>query len=116
MLVFEDLCLRSLVCFLSYLFIYFFSQPMLGQITKDLGDAMRLLSFKEFQADFKYDGVRAQIHLDSQGRVSVFSRHLENSTQQWPDAIEQFRRALSRSVTDIIIDAEIVAFDRLSQR
>ncbi|EDQ88949.1 uncharacterized protein MONBRDRAFT_8472, partial [Monosiga brevicollis MX1] len=40
-------------------------EPMLGKITRDLGEVMTRLAHKEFQADFKYDGCRAQIHLET---------------------------------------------------
>src|SRR5271156_226802 len=63
-------------------------KPMLGQITKDLNDMAKILEGREFACEFKYhltqlllicryDGQRAQIHLSSNGKVSIFSRHLE---------------------------------------
>lgn len=79
--------------------------PMLGQITRDLGDvANRLAPTREFAAEWKYDGQRVQIHCERRKKgempageskltskkgggqwvagdvyVRLFSRHLEVS-------------------------------------
>ena len=38
--------------------------------------------------DYKYDGMRAQIHVKN-GEVKVFTRRLENVTKQFPDVVEK---------------------------
>ena len=58
--------------------------------------------------DFKYDGMRAQIHKKGD-EVRVFTRRLEDVTEQFPDV----REAVERNVSSegCIIDSEIVAYD-----
>jgi DNA ligase-1 len=60
---------------------------------------------RELYAEYKYDGVRAQLHkLD--GEVKVFSRRLEEMTRSFPEVVE----AAARIPHDVILDGEIVAF------
>jgi DNA ligase-1 len=60
-------------------------------------------------ADDKYDGVRAQIHVEG-SEVHIYSRTLDDVTHRFPE-IAEAARALGRSV---ILDGEIVAFrDRI---
>ncbi|EGD76243.1 hypothetical protein PTSG_11661 [Salpingoeca rosetta] len=97
-------------------------RPMLGKITRDLADALERLRGKNFQAEFKYDGVRAQIHIDAPTRqrsaatLHMFSRHLENMTDRYPDALESVLDALAvdgdsnaLAISSCVLDAEIVA-------
>ncbi len=60
----------------------------------------------ELYAEYKYDGVRAQVHKKG-GEVRVFSRRLEDITSSFPEVVE----AVKASVHDLILDGEIVAFD-----
>ena len=43
------------------------------------------LQGRDFSCEYKYDGQRAQVHCDSNGKVSIFSRHLELMTDKYPD-------------------------------
>ncbi|MGB9134605.1 MAG: ATP-dependent DNA ligase [Candidatus Bathyarchaeia archaeon] len=58
--------------------------------------------------EFKYDGERVQAHKQGDD-VALFSRRLENITDQYPDAEELFKRQVR--VKDAIIEAECVAID-----
>ncbi|MFN3286246.1 MAG: ATP-dependent DNA ligase [bacterium] len=59
-------------------------------------------------AEYKYDGERVQAHrLD--GKVVLFSRRLENITEQFPDAVELLQQGLRPRRA--ILEAEIVAVD-----
>lgn len=59
-------------------------------------------------AEYKYDGERVQAHrLD--GKVVLFSRRLENITEQFPDAVELLQHGLRPRRA--ILEAEIVAVD-----
>lgn len=53
-------------------------KPMLAKICEGIPDALRQLS-GDFLAEFKYDGMRSQIHLLPDGSVRVFSRNCELS-------------------------------------
>ncbi|WP_414836386.1 ATP-dependent DNA ligase [Candidatus Nanohalococcus occultus] len=58
--------------------------------------------------DYKYDGVRAQIHIKD-GEVKIFTRRLEDITEQFPDAVEAIKNHVNAE--NAIIDSEIVAYD-----
>ncbi|KAG0168914.1 hypothetical protein DFQ30_004170 [Apophysomyces sp. BC1015] len=51
---------------------------MLGQITRELADVFVRLQSRDFACEWKYDGQRAQIHMDEKGHVALFSRNLES--------------------------------------
>ncbi|HXI14314.1 MAG TPA: hypothetical protein VNM92_16980, partial [Thermoanaerobaculia bacterium] len=57
-------------------------------------------------ADDKYDGIRAQIHIDG-GQVRIYSRTLDQITHRFPE-VEAASRDISGSA---ILDGEIVAYD-----
>jgi DNA ligase-1 len=59
-------------------------------------------------AEFKYDGERIQAHKEG-NKVILFSRRLENITEQYPDAVELFRKHVKAE--NAIIEAEVVAID-----
>ena len=59
-------------------------------------------------AEFKYDGERIQAHKQADD-VTLFSRRLENITEQYPDAVELFRK--HTKAKDAIVEAEVVAID-----
>lgn len=58
--------------------------------------------------EYKYDGFRMQIHRDNEGKVTLFTRRLENVTAQFPDVVECFASAVHKSC---ILDAEAVGYD-----
>lgn len=58
--------------------------------------------------DYKYDGMRAQIHVKD-GDVKIFTRRLEDVTEQFPDAREYVEEHIDSN--NCIIDAELVAYD-----
>jgi len=59
-------------------------------------------------AEYKYDGERVQAHKDGDN-IILFSRRLENITEQYPDAVELVRKFIKPK--QAIIEAEIVAID-----
>ncbi|QKQ98030.1 ATP-dependent DNA ligase [Candidatus Nanohaloarchaea archaeon] len=58
--------------------------------------------------DYKYDGMRAQIHVKD-GEVKVFTRRLEDVTKQFPDVVEAVEEKVESD--NCIIDSEIVGYD-----
>jgi len=58
--------------------------------------------------DYKYDGMRAQIHKDDDD-VKVFTRRLEDVTAQFPDILKSVKDNVEEKTC--IIDAEIVAYN-----
>jgi DNA ligase I, ATP-dependent (dnl1) len=58
--------------------------------------------------DYKYDGLRAQIHIKD-GDVRVFTRRLEDVTEQFPDVKSAVEDLVDSE--NCIMDAEVVGYD-----
>ena len=86
-------------------------RPMLGSITRDLGEMLTKLQGRDFSCEYKYDGQRAQVHCDSRGKVSIFSRHLEVMTEKYPDLVALVPKIRSEGVSSFILEGEVVAID-----
>lgn len=86
-------------------------RPMLGSITRDLSEMLTKLQGRDFTCEYKYDGQRAQVHCDSQGKVSIFSRHLELMTDKYPDLVALVPHIRGDSVSSFILEGEVVAVD-----
>lgn len=89
-------------------------RPMLGGITRDLGDMLIKLEGRDFSCEFKYDGQRAQVHCDNKGKVTIFSRHLEVMTEKYPDLVALVPQIRGEGVSSFILEGEVVAVDRES--
>ena len=89
-------------------------RPMLGSITRDLGEMLTKLQGRDFSCEFKYDGQRAQVHCDANGKVSIFSRHLEVMTDKYPDLVRLVPEIRGDGVSSFILEGEVVAMDRES--
>ena len=59
-------------------------------------------------AEYKYDGERIQAH-KKDDKVILFSRRLENISDQYPDALELIKEKISAK--EVILEAECVAMD-----
>jgi DNA ligase-1 len=59
-------------------------------------------------AEYKYDGERIQAHKQGED-VTLFSRRLENISNQYPDAVELFKKHLKAK--QAIVECECVAVD-----
>ncbi|ODH46596.1 hypothetical protein GX48_07291 [Paracoccidioides brasiliensis] len=86
--------------------------PMLGSITRDLPQMLTKLQGRAFTCEYKYDGQRAQVHYDSSGKVSIFSRHLELMTDKYPDLVALIPRIRGEGVSSFILEGEIVAVNQ----
>jgi DNA ligase-1 len=87
-------------------------RPMLGSITRDLSEMLTKLQGRDFSCEFKYDGQRAQVHCDADGKVSIFSRHLEVMTDKYPDLVALVPEIRGDGVSSFILEGEVVAVDR----
>lgn len=87
-------------------------RPMLGGITRDLNEMLTKLSNREFTCEYKYDGQRAQVHCDENGKVTIFSRHLEVMTDKYPDLVALVPKIRGEGVSSFIIEGEVVAIDQ----
>lgn len=92
-------------------------QPTLGSPMRSLDDVYKRMGDQPFTAEFKYDGQRVQIHAVKAGigkpSVNLFSRHLEDMTEKYPDVVHLVHHffATSQEMSSFIVDAEIVAID-----
>lgn len=84
-------------------------RPMLGSITRDLSEMLTKLQGRDFSCEYKYDGQRAQVHCDEQGKVTIFSRHLEQMTDKYPDLVSLVPQIRGESVSSFILEGEVVA-------
>lgn len=75
---------------------------MLATPAADLTDVARTMP-EEFLIEDKFDGIRAQAHVES-GRVAIYSRTMDEITHRFPELIEPLRTLAA----DVIIDGEIV--------
>jgi DNA ligase-1 len=87
-------------------------RPMLGSITRDMGEMLTKLQGRDFACEYKYDGQRAQVHCDEKGKVTIFSRHLEVMTDKYPDLVALVPQIRGEGVSSFILEGEVVAIDR----
>ncbi len=59
------------------------------------------------QLEDKYDGIRAQLHVDGSGRVALYSRNRDDLSASFPDLVE----AVSSIRESAILDGEILAWN-----
>ncbi len=65
-------------------------RAMLAERLKSLGEILEKMGGKA-AFEYKYDGIRIQAHIGDE--TKLFSRHLENLTEQFPDIVEALREA-----------------------
>jgi DNA ligase-1 len=58
--------------------------------------------------EYKYDGLRVQAHI-TDGKITLYSRRLENLTEQFPDVIRALREAFTGKTA--IVEGECVPVD-----
>jgi len=85
-------------------------RPIRPMLAERLDDAEEILSKLggEGSAEYKYDGLRMQIHI-SPKTVRLFSRRLENITEQFPDVCAYVKESFRSK--EAILEGESVAVD-----
>jgi DNA ligase 1 len=81
---------------------------MLAQRLSDAGEILTRLG-GQCAAEYKYDGVRVQAHRTADGRIELFTRRLEEISDQFPDVVELLAAGLGPA--EAIVEGEIVAYD-----
>ncbi len=76
---------------------------MLAQVAESIEEAVH--DIQHLGVEWKFDGTRVQVH-HSDGRVTVYSRRLENVTNALPDIVREIRSGVKENV---ILDGEIIA-------
>ncbi len=84
-------------------------QMMLGQRVKSLEQAQEKIPGK-LTVEAKYDGERVQAHMNKKGKVKLFSRRLEEITEQFPDLVEHLKKSIKAE--DYVLEGEILAIDK----
>ena len=82
-------------------------RPMLAERLNSSGEIIEKLGGR-CAAEYKYDGERIQAH-KKKNEVVLFSRRLENITNQYPDGVEYIRKNVKAETA--IVEAEAVAID-----
>ncbi|XP_010687309.1 DNA ligase 1 isoform X2 [Beta vulgaris subsp. vulgaris] len=87
-------------------------EPMLSKPIGSIADVVNEFGNVPYSCEYKYDGERAQIHLLENGKVEIYSRSLERSTGKFPDVVDTVTRLKRPCVKSVILDCELVAYDR----
>ena len=82
-------------------------RPMLAERLSDPKEIMTKMK-GECAAEYKYDGLRIQAHVSSTG-VTLFSRRLENITDQFPDVQHLLKKHIATK--DVVLEGETVPID-----
>lgn len=82
-------------------------RPMLAERLSSSAEILEKLGGK-CRAEYKYDGERIQAH-KKKDEVKLFSRRLEDITDQYPDGVEYIRKHVKAE--EAIVEAEAVAVD-----
>ena len=85
-------------------------RPIRSMLCERLPSAKEILDKLggEAAAEYKYDGLRVQAHIGRKG-VHLFSRRLENITDQFPDVAKRIRESVKAN--EVIVEGECVAVD-----
>jgi len=81
---------------------------MLAQKEKTIADGFKTVG-KPAAIEYKYDGFRMLINKDEKGKISIFTRRLENVTKQFPEVEKYVEKNILAKT--FIIDAEAVGYD-----
>uniref|UniRef100_K3WYA7 DNA ligase n=1 Tax=Globisporangium ultimum (strain ATCC 200006 / CBS 805.95 / DAOM BR144) TaxID=431595 RepID=K3WYA7_GLOUD len=84
-------------------------------------DRIQKTSSKTASCEYKYDGARVQIHLSLGGDGTqvvgrIFSRNMEDNTEKYGSLLDVLQRQLKNGVNELILEGEVVAVDRATQR
>jgi len=82
-------------------------RPMLAERLSDPQEILEKMNGRA-AAEYKYDGLRIQAHLSNR-KVTLFSRRLENITDQFPDLHALLKQGIADD--EVIIEGEAVPVD-----
>src|SRR6266550_3366966 len=88
-------------------------KPVHSQLAERLPTAEAIIAkMGTVVAQYKYDGLRAQIHKDG-AHVTIFSRNLEDQSHMFPELMEGPRKQVRAE--SAILDAEALAYNATSE-
>ena len=84
--------------------------PVRVMLAQRLADADQILGRLggRCAGEYKYDGIRVQAHRTADGRIELFTRRLEEVSEQFPDIIELLAAGLRPA--EAIVEGEVVAY------
>ena len=84
-------------------------QVMLALKAETIEEAFETVG-KPAAIEFKYDGFRIEGHKDDKGNIKLFTRRLEDVTNQFPDVVDFIKKNVKGK--SFILDSEAVGYDR----
>ncbi len=81
---------------------------MLAQKAESIQEAFETVG-KPLVVEYKYDGFRMLINKDRQGNISIFTRRLENVTNQFPEVQDYVKKNVYGKT--FVIDSEAVGYN-----
>ena len=86
-------------------------RPMLAQRLSSPAEILAKMA-GSCAAEYKYDGIRVQVHRTADEGLELFTRGLERVSTQFPDLVELLDRSLKPR--EVILEGEVVATDPVS--
>jgi DNA ligase 1 len=85
--------------------------PVRAMLAQRLSSAQEILAKLggACAAEYKYDGVRVQVHRTADGDLELYTRRLERISTQFPDMVELLKGGIKPR--EAILEGELVAFD-----
>jgi len=88
-------------------------KAMLALKADDIADGFKRVG-KPAAIEYKYDGFRMMINKDEKGNIKIFTRRLDEVTNQFPDVIKYVREHIKAK--SFIIDSEAVGYEPKSKK
>jgi DNA ligase 1 len=86
---------------------------MLFPKAKNIEDAFRIIG-KPAAFEYKYDGFRVMINKEENGKIKIFTRRLEEVTNQFPEIVDYAKNYIIGET--FIIDAEAVGYNKKTKK
>src|SRR6266536_2403771 len=88
--------------------------PVRAMLAQRLSSAQEILAKLggSCAAEYKYDGVRVQVHRTADGELELYTRRLERISTQFPDLVQLLKSGIKPR--EAILEGEVVAFDPAS--
>lgn len=82
-------------------------QVMLAEKGESIEEILK--KYKRVAIEWKFDGMRAQVHKKG-GEVLIFTRRLEDVTRQFPDLVDLVKKSVTSD--DCVIEGELLAINK----
>jgi len=88
-------------------------KAMLALKAENIKDGFKRVG-KPAAFEYKYDGFRMMINKDDKGNIKIFTRRLDDVTNQFPDVVQYVKQHIKAK--SFIIDSEAVGFNKKTKR